>query len=144
MFEMVVARSSTIACGRKDANDLDRLRHDPLMKITVGRCLQSGAALASQSTISRLEMRPRQRDCFSMEATPDKIRIGVSTLDTRRIGVPRDPTCGKVQIERDDCVIVKSAEVNPLLSKASRVDVEALALEHQLNRLRDRTIVLDQ
>jgi hypothetical protein len=46
MFEMVMARSSAIACGHKDANDLDRLRHDPLMKITVGRCPQSGAALA--------------------------------------------------------------------------------------------------
>jgi hypothetical protein len=43
MFEMVMARSSAIACGHKDANDLDRLRHDPLMKITVGRCPQSGA-----------------------------------------------------------------------------------------------------
>jgi hypothetical protein len=37
MFEMVMARSSAIACGHKDGNDLDRLRHDPLMKITVGR-----------------------------------------------------------------------------------------------------------
>jgi hypothetical protein len=27
---MVMARSSAIACGHKDANDLDRLRHDPL------------------------------------------------------------------------------------------------------------------
>ena len=55
MFEIVIARSAAIACGHKGANDLDRLRHDPLMKITVGRCPQSGAALASQSTISRLE-----------------------------------------------------------------------------------------
>jgi hypothetical protein len=57
MFEMVMARSSAIACRHKDANDLDRLRHDPLMKITVGRCPQSGAALASQSTISREAVR---------------------------------------------------------------------------------------
>src|ERR1700693_1362895 len=33
----------------KDAIDLDRLRHDPLMKLAVGRCPDSGAALASQS-----------------------------------------------------------------------------------------------
>jgi hypothetical protein len=36
MFEMVMARVSAIACGHKDAIDLDRLRHDPLMK-TCGR-----------------------------------------------------------------------------------------------------------
>ena len=44
MFEMVMARVSAIACGHKDAIDLDRLRHDPLMKIAVGRCPESGAA----------------------------------------------------------------------------------------------------
>ena len=55
MFEMVMARASAIACGYEDAIDLDRLRHDPLMKVAVGRCPQTGAPLASQSTISRLE-----------------------------------------------------------------------------------------
>jgi len=53
MFEMVTSRVSAIACGHKDAIDLNRLRHDPLMKIAVGRCPQSDAPLASQSTISR-------------------------------------------------------------------------------------------
>jgi hypothetical protein len=52
MLEMLMARVAAIACGNEDANDLDRLRHDPLMKLAVGRCPQSGAALASQSTIS--------------------------------------------------------------------------------------------
>src|SRR5580700_352557 len=59
MFEMVMARVCAIACGHEDAIDLDRLRHDPLMKVAVGRCPQSGAPLASQSTISRLENAPR-------------------------------------------------------------------------------------
>jgi Transposase DDE domain group 1 len=53
MFEMAMARASAIACGHKDAIDLDRLRHDPLMKIAVGRHPQTGTPLASQSTISR-------------------------------------------------------------------------------------------
>jgi hypothetical protein len=39
-----MARVSAIACGYKDAVDLDRLRHNPLMKIAVGRCPISGAA----------------------------------------------------------------------------------------------------
>src|SRR4051794_40698833 len=58
MFEMVMARVSAIACGYKDAIDLDRLRHDPLLKLAVGRCPDSDAPLASQSTISRLENAP--------------------------------------------------------------------------------------
>src|SRR3974377_1501653 len=62
MFEMVTERVSAIACGYKDAIDLDRLRHDPLMKITVGRCPETGAPLASQSTISRLENSPSKTD----------------------------------------------------------------------------------
>jgi hypothetical protein len=53
---------SAIACGYEDAIDLDRLRHDPLMKLAVGRCPESGEALASQSTISRLENAPRKTE----------------------------------------------------------------------------------
>jgi hypothetical protein len=69
MFEMVMARAAAIACGYEDANDLDRLRHDPLMKLAVGRCPESGAALASQSTISRLENAPRKTEAARLTAT---------------------------------------------------------------------------
>ena len=46
-----MARVSAISGGYKDAIDLDRLRHDPLMKVAVGHCPESRAALASQSTV---------------------------------------------------------------------------------------------
>jgi hypothetical protein len=72
MFEMVMARSSAIACGYEDAIDHDRLRHDPLMKVAVGRCPQTGAPLASQSTISRLENAPGKTQAA---------RLGVALLD---------------------------------------------------------------
>jgi hypothetical protein len=49
-----VAGKEVVASLVLDANDLDRLR-----ECTVGRCPQSGAALASQSTIGRLENSPR-------------------------------------------------------------------------------------
>jgi hypothetical protein len=62
MFEMVAARAMAIACGYKDAIDHDRLRHDPLMKIAVGRHPQTGTPLASQSTISRLENAPSKTE----------------------------------------------------------------------------------
>src|SRR5258708_26642508 len=68
MFEMVMARVSAIACGHKDAIDLDRLRHDPLMKVAVGRCPASGAPLASQSTISRLENAPSKTEAARLSA----------------------------------------------------------------------------
>ena len=72
MFEMVMERVSAIACGYKDAIDLDRLRHDPLMKVTVGRCPETGEPLASQSTISRLENSPSKTDAA---------RLNVAMLD---------------------------------------------------------------
>jgi hypothetical protein len=85
MFEMVMARTSAIACGHKDAIDLDRLRHDPLMKLAVGRCPDSGAPLASQSTISRLENAPSKieaarlcaalLDQFGTTVKPGKLEI---------------------------------------------------------------------
>src|SRR6516162_8729936 len=68
MFEMVMARAAAIACGYEDANDLDRLRHDPLLKLAVGRCPESGEALASQSTISRLENAPRKTEAAWLTA----------------------------------------------------------------------------
>jgi Transposase DDE domain group 1 len=85
MSEMVMARTSAIACGYKDAIDHDRLRHDPLMKVAVGRHPQSGAPLASQSTISRLENAPSKTeaarlavallDQFGTTVKPDRIEI---------------------------------------------------------------------
>jgi Transposase DDE domain group 1 len=85
IFEMVMARVSAIACGYEDANDLDRLRHDPLMKLAVGRCPQSGGTLASQSTICRLENAPRKIeaarlcaaliDQFGATVRPGKVEI---------------------------------------------------------------------
>ena len=62
MVELVTARAFAISCGYKDGNDLDHLRHDPLLKLAVGRAPESGAPLASQSTISRLENVPRKTD----------------------------------------------------------------------------------
>ena len=68
VFEMVMARVSAIACGHADAIDLDRLRHDPLLKLAVGRCPDSGAPLASQSTISRLENAPSKTEAARLTA----------------------------------------------------------------------------
>jgi Transposase DDE domain group 1 len=72
MFDIVAARAMAIACGYEDAIDHDRLRHDPLMKAAVGRCPETGAPLASQSTISRLENAPSRTEAA---------RLAVALLD---------------------------------------------------------------
>lgn len=52
---MIRARMLAIACGYEDCDDLDELRHDPAFKLACERLPDSGAALASQPTLSRLE-----------------------------------------------------------------------------------------
>ena len=44
-----------LACGYEDGNDAARVAHDPLHKLAVGRDPLTGAALASQPTLSRFE-----------------------------------------------------------------------------------------
>lgn len=52
---LVRQRVYQIACGYEDQNDATTLRTDPLLKLVCGRQPISGAALASQPTLSRLE-----------------------------------------------------------------------------------------
>ena len=52
---LVRQRVYQIACGYADQDDADSLRTDPLLKAVCGRLPESGAALASQPTLSRLE-----------------------------------------------------------------------------------------
>jgi Transposase DDE domain group 1 len=54
MHDLVRERVYLIAQGYADANDANTLRHDPLLKLTVGRA-PGEAPLASQSTLSRWE-----------------------------------------------------------------------------------------
>src|ERR1700745_1248817 len=69
MVELVTARAAAISCGYKDGNDLDRLRDDPMLKIAIGRCPESGEPLPSQSTISRLENAPKKTDAARLTGT---------------------------------------------------------------------------
>ena len=52
---LVRQRVFPIACGYVDQHDATTLRADPLLKLVCGRLPGSGADLASQSTLSRLE-----------------------------------------------------------------------------------------
>lgn len=59
-----------IACGYEDGNDAARLADDPLHKLAVGRDPLTGAALASQPTLSRFENTRSPRALYQMGRTP--------------------------------------------------------------------------
>ena len=67
---LVRQRVFQIACGYADQNDADTLRTDPLLKLVCGRLPESGAALASQPTFSRLENAVDRR---AIEAVADAL-----------------------------------------------------------------------
>lgn len=94
LVELIKTRVFAICCGYEDGNDLDRLKDDPALKMAVGRAPQSGAALCSQSTMSRLENMPSRTQaarltaalidqfCASFAAPPACITLDIDdTLD---------------------------------------------------------------
>ncbi len=64
--EMLRLRMVAIAAGYGDANDFDRLRHDPIFKMAAGHPPQSGDPLCSQPTLSRLENAPSRTELGRM------------------------------------------------------------------------------
>jgi hypothetical protein len=83
MFELVMACSSAIACGHKNGNDYDRLRHGPLMKtrhrpLPSERC-DAGVASACITVIlgHHFPVRPRPRpgECYTVTGR-DLLRTG--------------------------------------------------------------------
>lgn len=68
LVELIKTRALAICCGYEDGNDLNRLRDDPLLKLAVGRCPESGGDLCSQSTMSRLENMPSRREAVRLTA----------------------------------------------------------------------------
>jgi hypothetical protein len=68
LVSLVRQRVFQITCGYEDQDDADTLRHDPLLKWVCGRQPESGAALASQPTLSRLENAVSARTCYRLAA----------------------------------------------------------------------------
>jgi hypothetical protein len=64
--DIIRFRMMMIATGYEDGNDAADLRHDPSFKMALERDPQTGAALCSQPTISRMENLPTQRDLIRM------------------------------------------------------------------------------
>jgi hypothetical protein len=97
---LVRQRVFQIACGYEDQDDADTLRHDPLLKLVCGRLPDTGAPLASQPTLSRLDNAMDRRACYRLavalvqlylrererEGTPSRIVLDLDGTD--------DPTFG--------------------------------------------------
>src|SRR5438874_13752774 len=64
--DILRARIFAIACGYEDADDLDRLRFDPALKLACGRLPDTGRDLCSQPTVSRWENAPALRDLIRL------------------------------------------------------------------------------
>src|SRR5947207_14772929 len=68
LLDLIRQRVYQIAAGYEDCNDADRLRGDPVLKLAVGRTPVSGAELASQPTLSRLESWIAEEECEASHA----------------------------------------------------------------------------
>ena len=92
-----------IVAGYEDANDADRLRHDPLLQIVADQKL--GDALGSQPTLSRWENAPSARDLVRLNHALLEIFIRVCGEQVRQRGEilldldsTDDPTHGQQQL----------------------------------------------
>jgi len=92
-----------IVAGYEDANDADRLRHDPLLQIVADQKL--GNPLGSQPTLSRWENAPSPRDLVRLNDALREIFIRVCGEQVRRNGEilldidsTDDPTHGQQQL----------------------------------------------
>jgi hypothetical protein len=63
LVSLIRQRIFQIACGYDDQNDSDTLRENPLLKMVCASLPESGANLASQPTISRMENAATRRCC---------------------------------------------------------------------------------
>jgi len=94
LSDILRARILAIACGYEDADDLDRLRSDPALKLACGRLPDSGHDLCSQPTVSRWENAPSLREvirlmramvavyCRSYDKPPASVTLDIDdTLD---------------------------------------------------------------
>src|SRR3954465_15280135 len=82
---LVRQRVYQIACGYADQNDATTLRTDPLLKLVCGRLPASGAALASQPTLSRLENAVDRHSVERLAATLVELYV----RERGRAGPPR-------------------------------------------------------
>jgi hypothetical protein len=94
---LIRQRCYGLACGYADANDAAALKADPIHKLLVGRDPVTGAALASQPTLSRFENIVGPRDLYRLTHTLADVVIAfhqarLAHRRVTRITIDLDPT----------------------------------------------------
>ena len=94
---LIRQRCFGLACGYADANDAAQLKADPIHKLLVGRDPITGAALASQPTLSRFENVVTARDLYGLTQPLADVVIAhhqarLAGQRVRRITIDLDPT----------------------------------------------------
>jgi hypothetical protein len=98
---LVRQRTFQIACGDEDQDDADTLRRDPLLKQVCGRLPETGADLASQPTLSRLENAVDRTSCSRLAVALGEVylrereRDGIPTHIILDVDGTDDPTHGQ-------------------------------------------------
>ena len=90
MHDLFRERIYLIAQGYEDANDATSMRHDPLLKLAVGRSPEE-PSLASQSTLSRWENAVTARDLLRMATVLVDQFVARCGPAPRRIVLDLDP-----------------------------------------------------
>jgi hypothetical protein len=103
LHDLLRERVYAIAQGYEDANDLDRLRDDPALKLACDRLPRTGAALASQPTLSRLENAVTPRELRAMALQLARVVVAQLPADTTAVvldvDATDDPCHGQQQLE---------------------------------------------
>lgn len=89
---LIKERVFAIAAGYEDGNDLDKLRHDPALKIACGRLPKTDAPLASQPTISRLEHSATAFSLFRASVAMARCVVDQLPADTKQVLLDVDAT----------------------------------------------------
>lgn len=94
--DMIRARIFAIACGYEDCNDFAALRADPAFKLACARLPESGADLASQPTLSRLENAAGLRDAIRLTYALVDQWMASYPVAPARVTLDIDDTCDEV------------------------------------------------
>lgn len=91
--DLLLQRIMQICCGYEDGNDCDALRSDAAIKCAVDKLPHSGADLASQPTMCRLENSVNRGDLYRMAAALlDSFIAGYGKKRPKRIILDLDDT----------------------------------------------------
>jgi DDE family transposase len=121
--DILRARIFAIACGYEDADDLDRLRFDPALKLACGRLPDTGRDLCSQPTVSRWENAPSLRDLIRL------MGVMVDLYDQRLKNIARPVRVYRVRLAATEPKVTLT-ESGPALTLPDKPSIAVLPFQN--------------